>query len=349
MNAVTSALAALATGRGLSISESRAAFGAMLDGEASDALSAAFLTALKMKGESEHELDGAVCAVRDRMVPWASGVDPGYLVDTCGTGGDGAGTVNISTAAAMVVAACGVPVVKHGNRAATGRSGSSDVLELLGVATDLEPIASRRCLEELKITFLFAPTFHPGLARIAPVRRQLPFRTILNLVGPLCNPASPACQLVGVPDEKHAALVAQVLGRQAHIARAAVVTGCDGLDEVTLDGSTQVWIVEGGSVRHELWHVEDFELPRHASSTIQVGNPRESAEKLAAAFAGESGPVRDYILANSSAALWVAQGLPLREGVALAAAAIDTGAVTRLLERWQRLAPLAVAGSGQTR
>ena len=145
---------------------------------------------------------------------------PSSLLDTCGTGGDGAGTVNISTAAAIVVAACGVPVVKHGNRAATGLSGSSDVLAVLGVATDLEPAMSRRCLAELEIAFLFAPTFHPGLVRVAPVRRQLPFRTIFNLVGPLCNPASPSRQLVGVPNENQAELVAQVLSRQnAHSPR----------------------------------------------------------------------------------------------------------------------------------
>ena len=209
-------------------------------------IAAAFLTALRVKGETADELEGAVAAVRERMIRWESGMDAAPLLDTCGTGGDGAGTVNISTAAAIVVAACGVPVVKHGNRAATGLSGSSDVLAVLGVATDLGPALSRRCLAELGIAFLFAPRFHPGLVRLAPVRRQLPFRTIFNLVGPLCNPASPSHQLVGVPDENQAELVAQVLSRQEHIHRAVVVTGCDGLDEVTLDGPTQVWVVEAG-------------------------------------------------------------------------------------------------------
>jgi anthranilate phosphoribosyltransferase len=339
MDAVTAALAALASSRELSTSESRAAFGSLLDGDVSESVAAAFLTALRIKGEAPHELDGAVAAIRERMIPWESGIDSDSLVDTCGTGGDGAGTVNISTAAAMVVAACGVPVVKHGNRAATGRSGSSDVLGVLGIASNLEPVQSRRCLTELKITFLFAPSFHPGLARIAPVRRQLPFRTIFNLVGPLCNPASPACQLVGVPDEKQADLLAQVLARQGHIRRAAVVTGCDRLDEVTLDGPTQVWNVEDQCVRRELWHPEDFGLSRHAASTIQIRDARESADLLVRTFAGEKGPVRDYVLANSAAALWVARRTPLREGTAQAAVAIDSGATARLLERWRQLAP----------
>ncbi len=340
MSPLTSALATIGTGRGLSTSESRSAFAALLDGEASDMIAAAFLTALRVKGETAPELEGAVAAVRERMLRWESGLDAAPLLDTCGTGGDGAGTVNISTAAAIVVAACGVPVVKHGNRASTGLSGSSDVLSVLGVATNLGPALSRRCLAELGIAFLFAPTFHPGLVRLAPVRRQLPFRTIFNLVGPLCNPGSPSHQLVGVPDENQAELVAHVLSRQEHIHRAVVVTGCDGLDEVTLDGPTQVWTVEAGGVRREAWHPEDFGLNRQECAAIKVRDPVESAEKLTRAFAGEKGPVRDYILANSAAALWIAHAASLRDGTALAAAAIDSGAAAGLLERWRRLAPI---------
>jgi anthranilate phosphoribosyltransferase len=338
MDSLRSALATLVAGKDLSTSESHSAFASLLDGEVPEVVAAAFLTALKMKGETSFELEGAVTAVRERMTGWDSGMDPGTLVDTCGTGGDGAGTVNISTAAAIVVAACGVPVVKHGNRAATGLAGSSDVLGVLGVATNLEPRESRRCLAELRIAFLFAPAFHPGLVRLAPVRRQLPFRTIFNLVGPLCNPASPCCQLVGVPDTAQAELVAQVLCRQPHIRRAAVVTGRDGLDEVTLGGPTQVWIVEEGSIRGETWHPEDFGLNRHDPSAITIRDVAESADKLMRAFAGEQGPVRDYILANSAAALWVARQIPLRESTALAAAAIDSGTAAGLLERWRQFA-----------
>ncbi len=260
------------------------------------------------------------------------------LLDTCGTGGDGADTVNISTATAIVVAACGVPVVKHGNRAATGRSGSSDVLSALGVAVDLEPGLSRRCLAELKIAFLFAPRFHPGMARVAPVRRQLPFRTIFNLVGPLCNPAFPTHQLAGVPNEIHAQLLAEVVVRQPHICRAAVVTGWNGLDEVTLEGPTRVLVIESGRIRRDVWEPKDFGLPRTDVAAIKVRDPAESAVRLAGVFDGERGPVRDYVLANTAAALWVTGTYSLREGTDRAAIAIDSGAAARLLDRWRQLA-----------
>src|SRR5262249_25448739 len=160
------------------------------------------------------------------------------------------------------VAACGVRVVKHGNRAASGRSGSSDVLERLGVAIDSEPPLLRRVLDELGIAFLFAPKFHPGLKGVAAVRRQLPFRTIFNLVGPLCNPAAPAYQLVGVPDDDHARRMAEALAAAGHLCRALVVTGSDGLDEVTLGGPTRIRIVETGRIQEETWSPEDFDLRR---------------------------------------------------------------------------------------
>jgi anthranilate phosphoribosyltransferase len=343
MNPLSSALESLAAGNNLSIEESRAAFGTMLDGGASDTDVAALLTALNSKGETALELEGAVTAVSERMIRWESGMPGQPLLDTCGTGGDGANTVNISTAAAIVVAACGVSVVKHGNRAATGSSGSSDVLSALGVAADLEADRSRRCLSELKIAFLFAPRFHPGMARVSPVRRQLPFRTIFNLVGPLCNPAYPSHQLAGVPNEIQAELLAQVFARQPHIRRAAVVSGRNGLDEVTLEGTTQVRIIESGRIRREDWEPEDFGLPRHGVAAIKVRDPVESAARLTRAFEGEKGPVRDYVVANSAAALWVTGVYSLSEGTALAASVIDTGAAIRLLERWRQLAPLGVA------
>jgi anthranilate phosphoribosyltransferase len=339
MNPVTAALQTLGAGIGLSAAESRLAFASLLDGESSEVMAAALLTALRIKGETAEELEGAVAALRERMLRWETGKTRERLLDTCGTGGDGAGTVNISTAAAIVVAACGVPVVKHGNRAATGLSGSSDVLGALGVAIDLKPELSRRCLAELKIVFLLASKFHPGLVRLGPVRRQLPFRTVFNLVGPLCNPACPSHQLVGVPHEIHAELVAQVLSRQDHIVRAAVVTGSDGLDEVTLSGPTHVRLVEGGKVRHEVWDPEDFGLSRQSAAGIKIRDVSESAQKLTAAFAGEKGAVRDYIIANSAAALRVMGPTSLREGAALATSAIDSGAAAALLDRWRELAP----------
>jgi anthranilate phosphoribosyltransferase len=334
MDPVTACLQAMSRGCALSALDAERAVGSLLEGEVSEAVTAAFLTALRIKGETADELEGAVRAVRSRMVRWESGIAPERLLDTCGTGGDGASTVNISTAAAVVVAACGVPVVKHGNRAASGNSGSSDVLAALGVVADPGSDMLGRCLAELNIAFLFAPRFHPGLKPVAAVRRQLPFRTVFNLVGPLCNPACPAYQLVGTPSEAQADLLAAVLSRLEHVRRAAVVSGSDGLDEVTLDGPTAVRVVESGQVRLESWHPDDFGLKPRSAQDLRVNGPEESAERIRRAFEGEPGPVRDYVLANSAAALWVTGMSSLREGVARAAVAIDSGAAAGLLSRW---------------
>jgi anthranilate phosphoribosyltransferase len=271
------------------------------------------------------------------MVSFDAGTSVQTCLDTCGTGGDGANTVNVSTGVAIVLACCGVRVVKHGNRAASGRSGSSDVLERLGVAVDVEPPILRRCLYELGIAFLFAPRFHPGLKAVAPVRRQLPFRTIFNLVGPLCNPAAPSHQLVGVPREEHARLIAEVLARSGAIRRALVVNGGDGLDEVTLDGPTSVRIVESGTIRREVWRAEDFGLPLVQVAELKVAGPDDSARTLKCAFAGEPGPIRSIILANAAAALWTIEPGPLPEAVARAAHVLDSGAAARLVVRWAEL------------
>jgi anthranilate phosphoribosyltransferase len=337
MDPVIAALGALSSGSALSAAEAECAVGSLLEAEVPESLTAAFLTALRVRGETADDLEGTVRAVRRRMIPWDSPIEPGRLVDTCGTGGDAAATVNISTAAAIVVAACGVPVVKHGNRAASGNSGSSDVLAALGVAPDAGPEILRRSLEELNIAFLFAPRFHPGLRAVAAVRRLLPFRTLFNLVGPLCNPACPAYQLVGTPDQGQADLMADVLARLTHVRRAAVVTGSDGLDEVTLEGPTTARIVESGVVRRETWSPEDFGLARRAVAGLRIRGPEDSAEQIRRTLAGREGPVRDYVLANAAAALWVAGQSSLREGVARAAAAIDSGAAARLLSRWSEV------------
>ena len=312
-----------------------APIGSLLDSEVSEAVMSAFLTALRIKGETADELEGAVRAVRSRMIRWESGIARERLLDTCGTGGDGAGTVNISTAAAIVVAACRVPVVKHGNRAASGNSGSSDVLSALGVAADPGPEILRRCMADLNIAFLFAPRFHPGLKSVAAVRRQLPFRTMFNLVGPLCNPAGPAYQIVGTPDEAQADLLAAVLARLEHVRRAAVVSGADGLDEVTLDGPTRVRVVESGGVRLETWHPEDFGLKSCHASGLRVTGPEDSADRIRRTFAGEPGPkVAITCWPTAPAALWVAERCCLPEGVTRAAMAIDSGAATELLAKW---------------
>jgi len=329
------AITRLAAGDSLTADECRLAIGSILDGRTSEAATASFLTALRVKGETGDELFGAVSAIRERMIAF----DPGRLgcLDTCGTGGDGARTVNISTGAAMVVAACGVPVVKHGNRAASSRSGSSDVLNVLGVSIDAEPDVLRVGLEELGIAFLFAPRFHPGLRTVAAVRGQLPFRTIFNLVGPLCNPASPCFQLVGVPGESHAGRMAEALAKTTTIRRAVVVRGSDGLDEVTLDGTTEVLLIEDGRTTRQSWTTEDFGLPATSAEALRVEGPAQSAEMLRSTFAGEAGPVRNYILANAAAALWTVEKTPLPQAVDRAAEAIDSGRASALLERWGRL------------
>jgi anthranilate phosphoribosyltransferase len=334
MDPATDCLPALSRGGTLSPDETDAAIGAMLDGAVPEAVTAAFLTAIRVRGETPDELEGAVRAVRSRMTAWHSPIPPDRLLDTCGTGGDGASTVNLSTAAAIVVAACGVPVVKHGNRAASGNSGSSDVLTALGVAADPGPEAAARGLAELNIAFLFAPRFHPGLREVAPVRRQLPFRTLFNLVGPLCNPGSPGYQLVGTTDEGRVRLIAAVLARMPHVRRAAVVTGSDGLDEVTLDGPTRILVIESGTIRELSWTPEEFGLARQGAAGLRVDGPEDSADRIRRTLAGEPGPVRDYLLANAAAALWVVDPGPLSDRVARAAGAIDGGTAERLLVRW---------------
>jgi anthranilate phosphoribosyltransferase len=344
METIGAAIEKLIAGRSLSFSESHDTVASILEGVAGGAAVAAFMTALRVKGETADELEGAVSAVRERMIPFEDGHSSELLLDSCGTGGDGACTVNISTAAAIVVAACGSPVVKHGNRAASGNSGSSDVLLQLGVAIDADVPLLRRSLSDLKITFLFAPRFHPGLSNVAPIRRQLPFRTVFNLVGPLCNPASPSYQVLGTPEGRHADLLADVLVRLPYIRRAAVVSGSDGLDEVTLDGPTRVRVVEEGMVRHFVWQPEDLGLKRSSARPLRVRDATESAERIVRVFAREPGPVRDFILANAAAALWVTGHYALRDGVEVAKAAIDSGAAAALLEQWRQLAPVEMAG-----
>jgi anthranilate phosphoribosyltransferase len=342
------ALERLGAGNSLSAGEMAAALSVIMQGEAPETTTAALLTALRFKGETAEELAGAVAAVRAHMAPWdpvTAGEGspeplpavPRPLLDTCGTGGDGAGTVNISTATAIVVAACGVPVAKHGNRSASGRSGSAEVLTELGVAIEAKLSVLRRCLAELGITFLFAPAFHPALRHAAAVRRQLPFRTLFNLVGPLSNPALPEYQLVGVPGVRQAELVAEALQRLG-VRRAAVVTGGDGLDEVTLDGPTAVLWVDETSIAKETWTAADFGLPRVSAAAVGVTGPAASAALIRACLAGRSGPVRDLVLANSAAALLVARrATTLAEGVTISGQALDSGSAAQLLERWARL------------
>jgi len=339
---LTTALASLSRNQNLTMSEAEAAVSEIMEGEAPDVLVSSFLTALHIKGESAEELSGAVHAVRGRMVEWDPTGLPKTLLDNCGTGGDGANTVNISTATALVIAACGVPVAKHGNRSSTSNSGSAEVLKELGIDVDAELNVVRQCLRELGITFLFAPRYHPALRFAGPVRRQLPFRTIFNLIGPLANPTLPTYQLVGVAGDRQAELVASTLLKLG-IQRAAVVTGADGLDEVSLSGSTHVRWIESGSVQLKDWTPLDFGLSPVRVEDLGVSGPAESAARILRFLQGEPGPVRDLILANTAAALLVAGTVStLENGVALASSAVDHGQPLQLLERWRTLsqAPL---------
>jgi anthranilate phosphoribosyltransferase len=335
--ALVEALGVLGGRRDLTESQARAAVDAIMAGDAPDALVGAFLAGLRVKGESAEELAGAVGAVLDRMTrPEAfEGLPPS--LDTCGTGGDGANTVNISTASAVVVASCGVLVAKHGNRSASGNSGSAEVLTELGVDVEAAPAVLRRCLDELGIAFLFAPRFHPALRFAGPVRRQLPFRTLFNMIGPLANPARPAYQLIGVPDPRQADLMARAIARLG-VVRAAVVTGNGGLDEVSLDGPTRVCWVESGEVDVRAWMPEEFGLLAVGAEALRVSGPVESAGRLTALFAGKQGPDRDIVLANAAAALLVAGRVEtLGDGVRMASHAIDEGLAATLLDRWARM------------
>lgn len=332
MTPLTLALSKLAGGADLSVEESHDAVATIMEGDAPEGTVAAFLTALRMRGETAETLTGAVRAVRARMDTLNGDFPP--LLDTCGTGGDGARTLNVSTATAVVVAACGVPVAKHGNRSASGNSGSAEVLAELGIDIEADREVVTRCLDELGVTFLFAPRFHPALRFAAPARKLLPFRTLFNLVGPLANPARPGYQLLGVPNLQLAELMAATLV-DLGIVRAAVVTGADGLDEVTLAGPTHVLRIEGGQVTQETWSPEDFGLNRVDAEQLRVRGPAESAARLRQLLAGGQGPAREVVLANAAVALLTAGRVgTLREGVELARAGLDQGRAADLLERW---------------
>ena len=331
------AVEAIVSGHALTPHQTRDAVAAIMTGEADPSLIAAFLTGLRVRGETADELAGAVAAAREHSVGWPDTLDLVPVLDTCGTGGDGACTVNISTAAAIVVAASGVAVAKHGNRSASGNSGSAEVLAELGVAAEAEPAVLVRSLRELNLTFLFAPRFHPALRFAAPVRRVLPFRTLFNLVGPLANPARPAFQLIGVPESRLADLVAEAIARLG-VTRAAVVTGSDGLDEVSLGGETRVRWVEDGEVTTRTWRRDDFGLDPVTPDELRVTGPAHSAQSIRDLLAGEPGPVRRTVVANAAASLLVVGAVAdLAGGVMRAEAVIDDGSAAHLLTRWATL------------
>ncbi len=332
---VFQAIEQLLANRNLPAEVMHAAISEIMEGAASDVAIAALLTALRMKGEVESELIGAARAMRERAakIPTART----GLLDTCGTGGDSLHTFNISTAAALVAAACGVPVAKHGNRGATSKSGSADVLEALGVRLDLTPERVAKCIEEVGIGFCFAPLLHAAMKYVAPVRKQLGFRTIFNNLGPLTNPAGAEFQLVGASSDATAAKLAAALA-ELGTKHAVVVCGAGELDEVSLWGETAAFEVKDGNVSRIGWSAEVFGLPECRVEQLQVASPAESALVIQNVLAGQKGPARDMVLANSSAALLAAQKADdPRSGVQLAAETIDSGKageLLRLLVKW---------------
>jgi len=303
----------------------------LLAGQVDDVCAAGLLTALRMKGESASEIAAAARALREQMTRLLPVSGP--VLDTCGTGGDASGTFNISTAAALVAAAVGVPVVKHGNRAVSSRSGSADVLRELGVPIESGPEWAQRCLDRIGFAFCYAPHFHAGMANLAAVRRKLGIRTVFNLLGPLANPASAEYQLIGVGDpdllDTLAAAAAELGGR-----RTVLVCGFDGLDEVTLAAPTMVRIVEGGQFHAEEWDRDDFGLEPVRWEDIRAESATDSAATIRRILDGEHGPARRMVVANAAAALWTADVVQnLHDGVLAAEAALDSGAAKTVLER----------------
>jgi len=314
----------------LDADEVRAAFDAILAGSWTPIQTGAFAVALRMRGETDEQIVAAARAMRAAM----SVVDHGLpmVLDTCGTGGDGAHTLNISSAAAIVVAACDVPVAKHGNRSVSSRTGSADVLESLGVGIDLTPADAGRSLDVLGITFLFAPNYHGALRHAVGPRRELGVRTVFNVLGPLTNPAGASRQLLGVYADALVPLIAQVLNLLGS-ERAMIVHGLDGLDELTVFARNHVAELADGRVREFELDPADFGLAHHDRSEVAGGTAAENAARVRAVLGGEPGAARDIVVLNSAAALVVAGVAPdLREGIERARAAIDSGAAARKLD-----------------
>jgi anthranilate phosphoribosyltransferase len=322
-------VARIRDGQSLGMDEMAAVVDTIMRGDCEEDLIAEFLLALRAKGETVEEIAGAARTMRRHMTPIRTRHT--RLLDTCGTGGDGSQTFNISTAAALVTAACGVPVAKHGNRGMTSRSGSADVLAVLGVNIAAEVATVERCLDEVGICFCFAPQLHPSMRHVAAVRKRLGVPTLFNLLGPLCNPASAPFQLLGVGRPELRLQLASAL-RLLGSTRAAVVSGEDGLDEVTLAGATVISEVTPEGITERSWTPEAFGVARGELTNLKVDAPETSAQMILAVLDGQTGPHRDIVLLNSAAALWIAGEDPSLEACCRrAAAAIDQGAARQVL------------------
>lgn len=327
-------LHAAAARRHLSAQEAEAAMRAILENEATIAQISAFLIAVHMKGETAAELAGFARALRAAAVPVPFAVGPGEtLLDTCGTGGDGLSTFNISTTVAFVVAGCGVRVAKHGNRAVSSASGSADVLEHLGVTVAVSGEQAARALQDAGICFLFAPAFHPATRQVQTIRRELKLRTPFNLLGPLSNPAQTDSQIVGTPSLDAAARVAAALA-ELGLKRGYVVHGHDGLDEVSLSGPTTAFRIQGGKATEATLTPEDFGMKRAPMETLRGSTPEENARITLQILSGERGPRRDIVLMNAALALMAARKVEsIEDGVRAAELSIDYGGAQQKLDQ----------------
>jgi anthranilate phosphoribosyltransferase len=327
---VIEAIAKLVRRESLTEGEASAAFDEIMRGDATPVQIAGFLVALRMKGETVDELTGFARTARAMATPIAV---EGALLDTCGTGGDGLATFNISTLSAIVAAACGARVAKHGNRAASSLCGSADVLEQLGVKIDLGPEGVARCIEEAGIAFMFAPVFHPSFRFVAVPRRELSLRTVFNVLGPLCNPAGAKYQALGVADGTVAGKMADVLVRLG-VERAIVFHAGDGMDELSVSGPSHVIEIDGVRKDYEL-DPSDLGLAQAPQEAMRGGGPEENARIAREILDGAKGPRRDVVLLNSAAALRAA-GLARdwKQGLGAAAEAIDSGRAGDVLQRW---------------
>jgi anthranilate phosphoribosyltransferase len=337
---LTEAIDLLANRRDLSVEQSAAVLAEIMAGNASDIQTAAVLIALRTKGETVDELVGLATTMRRLATPVTTGRDD--LIDTAGTGG-GRPTFNVSTTAALIAAGAGCAVAKHGNRSATGLSGSADLLEALGVRIDLAPEAVARCIQEAGFGFMFAPAHHGATRHVIPVRRELAVRTIFNFLGPLTNPAGASRQVIGVSDPAFLLTIAGALARLG-AQKALVVSSADGLDEMSTAGTTTVVEVDGNEIHSYELAPEDVDLPRSPYDAVAGGTPEHNADVTRRIFAGEAGPTRDLAALNAGAAIYVAgRADTLAGGVRAAEQALDSGAATEALDTLvaltQQLAP----------
>jgi len=328
-------LGKIVEGKNLDVEAMTEAVGAIMEGQATGAQIGAFLTALRLKGESEEEIAGAAMALRDRCVrlPSLDNDLNNDLIDTCGTGGDGAGTVNVSTLAAITAAGAGVRVAKHGNRSVSSLCGSADLLTAMGVRIDVSPEVAARCLKEAGFAFLFAPLYHPAMKSVASVRQEMGIRTLFNLIGPLCNPAGVRRQVMGVYSEDLVEVIAGVLGKLG-CQRAMVVASRDGLDEISVCAPTTVaHLYSDGAIEVKTLDPDDLGIKTHQLDSLKGGEPEYNAVLSLELLKGAHGAVRDAVIVNAGAAIAVSGKAPdMDEGVKMAGESLDSGRALTVLD-----------------